>query len=126
MNATITRIAPAERPRAAPAGSDEWVLRIGSAAGIVGSLLAMVGNLLHPATPLGDPEGVARTIAESETWMPVNLAIVVGLILMLGGELATNAVKIEQVMPIDEGGYANYAFDTRYAEFAARPKITVR
>src|SRR5688500_4839028 len=41
-----------------------------------------------------------------------------GLILMLGGELATNAVKIEQVMPIDEGGYANYAFDTRYAEFA--------
>jgi hypothetical protein len=35
------------------------IFRIGSVAGIVGSLLAMVGNLLHPATPIGDPEGVA-------------------------------------------------------------------
>ena len=54
-------------------------------AGIVGSLLAMVGNLLHPATPIGDPEGVARTIAQSERWVPVHLVIVVGLIFMLGG-----------------------------------------
>jgi hypothetical protein len=38
----------------------EWsIFRIGAVAGIVGSLLAMVGNLLHPATPIGDPEGVA-------------------------------------------------------------------
>ena len=64
------------------------ILRIGSVAGIVGSLLAMVGNLLHPATPIGDPEGVARTIAESEIWVPVHLVIVVGLILMLGGLVA--------------------------------------
>jgi hypothetical protein len=34
-----------------------WVLRIGSTAGIAGALLAMVGNLIHPATPIGDPEG---------------------------------------------------------------------
>src|SRR5215218_9204649 len=61
------------------------IFRIGSVAGIVGALLAMVGNLLHPATPIGDPEGVARTIAESETWVPVHLVIVVGLILMLAG-----------------------------------------
>ena len=27
------------------------IFQIGSVAGIVGSLLAMVGNLLHPATP---------------------------------------------------------------------------
>jgi hypothetical protein len=64
------------------------ILRIGSVAGIVGSLLAMVGNLLHPATPIGDPEGVVRTIAESEIWVPVHLVIVVGLILMLGGLVA--------------------------------------
>jgi hypothetical protein len=48
----------------------------------------MVGNLLHPATPIGDPEGVARTIAQSERWVPVHLLIVVGLILMLGGLVA--------------------------------------
>ena len=35
------------------------IFRMGSVEGIVGSLLAMVGNLLHPATPIGDPEGVA-------------------------------------------------------------------
>ena len=64
------------------------ILRIGSVPGILGALLAMVGNLLHPATPIGDPEGVARTIAHSERWVPVHLVIVVGLILMLGGLVA--------------------------------------
>ncbi len=65
-----------------------WVIRAGSVAGIVGSLLAMIGNLLHPATPNGDPQGVARTIAESAVWTPVHLVIVVGLVLMLGGLIA--------------------------------------
>jgi hypothetical protein len=47
------------------------ILRIGSVAGIVGALLAIVGNLLHPATPIGDPQGVAQTIAWSEIWVLV-------------------------------------------------------
>src|SRR5215208_3472459 len=64
------------------------IFRMGSVAGIVGSFLAMVGNLLHPATPIGDPQGVAQTIAQSERWVPVHLVIVVGLILMLGGLVA--------------------------------------
>jgi hypothetical protein len=67
----------------------EWsIFRIGAVAGIVGSLLAMVGNLLHPATPTGNPEGVARTIAQSDNWVLVHLVIVVGLILMLGALVA--------------------------------------
>ncbi len=41
-----------------------------------------------------------------------------GLVLMLGGELATNVVKVEQAMSIDEGSYANYASDMRYGELA--------
>lgn len=65
-----------------------WVFRIGSTAGIAGALLGMVGNLIHPATPVGDPEGVARTIADSRIWVPGHLAIVVGLVLMLGGLVA--------------------------------------
>jgi hypothetical protein len=68
--------------------SSTWVLRIGSAAGIVGALLGMVGNLIHPATPTDDPEGVARTIADSELWVADHLAIVLGLILMLGAMVA--------------------------------------
>jgi len=79
-----------EQPRAMmmttdPRPEEGSVFRIGSVAGIIGSLLAMVGNLLHPATPIGDPEDVARTIAESERWVLVHLVIAVGLILMLGG-----------------------------------------
>ena len=46
-----------------PVREEGSIFRIGAVAGIVGSLLAMVGNLLHPATPIGDPKGVARTIA---------------------------------------------------------------
>jgi hypothetical protein len=68
--------------------SSTWIFRIGSAAGIVGALLGMVGNLIHPATPTDDPEGVARTIADSELWVADHLAIVLGLILMLGGLVA--------------------------------------
>src|SRR5215204_5780498 len=64
------------------------IFRIGSVAGIIGALLAMVGNLLHPATPIGDPEGVAQTIAQSENWVLVHLVIVVGLMLMPGGLVA--------------------------------------
>jgi hypothetical protein len=65
-----------------------WIFRIGSAAGIVGALLGLVGNLVHPATPTGDPEGVARTIAASRLWVPDHLVIVLALILMLGGLVA--------------------------------------
>src|SRR5215212_3587035 len=74
------------------------ILRIGAVAGIVGALLAMVGNLLHPATPIGDPEGVARTIAQSQRWVLVHLVIVVGLILMLGALIALSR-SIEGGLP---------------------------
>ena len=68
--------------------STGWTLRVGSAGGILGALLGLIGNLLHPATPTGDPEGVARTIADSRIWVPAHLAIVAGLVLMLGGLVA--------------------------------------
>src|SRR5918999_645441 len=67
---------------------DRGVFRIGGLAAVVGALLGMVGNLIHPVTPIGDPEGVARVIAESQIWVPVHLAIVLGIVLMLGGLLA--------------------------------------
>jgi Domain of unknown function (DUF4386) len=68
--------------------SSTWVFRIGSVAGVVGALLGMVGNLVHPATPTDDPEGVARAIAGSGLWVADHLVIVVGLILMLGALVA--------------------------------------
>jgi hypothetical protein len=75
---------------AQPVSAQQWVLRIGSVAGIAGALLGMVGNLAHPATPAAsqDAEGLARTIAESPSWVPDHLVILLGLILMLGGLIA--------------------------------------
>jgi hypothetical protein len=66
--------------------SDRWIYRLGAGAAVVGSLLGMVGNLVHPATPLDDPQGIARTIAESGAmWISIHLVIVIGIALMLGG-----------------------------------------
>ena len=69
-------------------GYERSLLRIGGMAGIVGSLLGMVGNLIHPATPIDDPEGVARVIADSDAWVLIHLVIVVGITFMLGGLVA--------------------------------------
>ncbi len=55
----------------ASAGSDQWLFLIGGVAAVVGSLLGMVGNLIHPDTPIGDPTGVARVIADSDSWLPI-------------------------------------------------------
>jgi hypothetical protein len=73
---------------AQPTSSTGSILRVGSVAGIAGALLGMVGNLVHPATPIDDPEGVARAIADSSGWVVIHLVIVVGLVLMLGGLVA--------------------------------------
>jgi hypothetical protein len=71
-----------------PADSQRWILRLGGVAAIVGSLAGMIGNLVHPATPLDDPPGVARAIADSDAWTVIHLVIIAGIVLMLGGLLA--------------------------------------
>jgi uncharacterized protein DUF4386 len=71
-----------------PQGLERWVFIIGGVSAIVGSLMGMVGNLIHPATPLDDPEGVARVIAESDAWTAIHLVITFGIVLMLGGLVA--------------------------------------
>jgi hypothetical protein len=70
--------------------SDEvrWIYRFGGFSAILGALLAGVANLTHPVTPENDPVGVARVIADSDIWVPVHLAIVLGIVLMLGGLVA--------------------------------------
>lgn len=67
---------------------ERWLFRIGGVGAIVGALLGLVGNIIHPDTPTGDAEGVAKVIAESDIWVPVHVGIIIGLILMLGGLFA--------------------------------------
>lgn len=68
--------------------SRAWTFRIGAAAAVGGSLLAMIGNLLHPMTPAGDPLGVGHAIHGSDAWTSIHMVIVIGLVLMLGGLVA--------------------------------------
>jgi hypothetical protein len=70
--------------------SDEklWLFTIGGWSAVVGAILAGVGNAVHPVTPEDDPAGVAQVIADSGVWVPVHLAIVLGIFLMLVGLVA--------------------------------------
>ena len=92
-----------------------WVYGIGGSAAIAGSILAGVGNLLHPVTPIDDPEGVARVIAESDIWVPVHVVIVFGIVLMLGGLVA--------VYHSIRGGVAGAL--ARFGLFAAVAGVTI-
>lgn len=65
-----------------------WVFLIGGWASIVGAILGMVGNLIHPVTPIDDQPGVAQVIADNDFWVPIHLAIVFGIALMLFGLVA--------------------------------------
>jgi len=87
--------------------SEAWGFRIGAGGAVVGSLLAGVGNLLHPATPVGQSEGVARVIAESAAWAPIHLMIVTGLILMFAGLVAiSRSLKGGLAGALAQFGYA--------------------
>src|SRR4029453_15802267 len=64
-------------------------------------------NPTPPPPPAGAPEGGARTIADSRIWVPGHLAIVVGLVLMLGGLLAIGrSIKGGLPGPLARGGSA--------------------
>lgn len=93
--------------RAQQLSAEGWGFRIGAGGAVAGSLLAGVGNLLHPATPVGQSEGVARVIAESAAWTPTHLMIVAGLILIFAGLVAiSRSIKGGLAGALAQFGYA--------------------
>lgn len=68
-------------------GNSLRLIRIGAALGIVGSVGAAVGNILHPGVPT-DTAAAARVIAHSAIWVPAHLVIAVTVFMMLFGLLA--------------------------------------
>lgn len=63
------------------------LIRTGAVLGIIGSVGAAVGNILHPAVP-DDSEEAARLIAQSAIWVPAHLLIAVSVFMMAFGLLA--------------------------------------
>jgi hypothetical protein len=68
--------------------NERLVFSLGGSAAAIGAVLGLVGNLIHPVTPMQDPEGVAQAIADSGAWVGIHMTIVIGIILMLGGLVA--------------------------------------
>jgi hypothetical protein len=81
-----------------PEDNRYFLAKVGSAAAILGSLCAAIGNILHPITPRDDPLGVAQVIADSDTWTAIHLVIIVGTLLMLGGLIGLR-YTIERGLP---------------------------
>lgn len=63
--------------------------RIGGVMLIVGSVLGVVTNLLHPNPPdIGDPIAQLKLISASEHWAQIHVGIVLSSIIRLGGLVA--------------------------------------
>ncbi len=62
------------------------LLRIGAVSAIVGAILAIVFNILHPRN-LGPPdmEALLRMIADSTIWVGDHIGIIIVILLFLGG-----------------------------------------
>jgi hypothetical protein len=69
---------------------DRKLFRWGSWAAIVGGLIALGGNILHPrASDLADPVAEElRIIGESDAWVAIHLGILVGFLLITFGLFA--------------------------------------
>lgn len=68
---------------------EQSLLRIGAVSAIVGSILALVVNLLHPrSATLRNPEAFLKMIAESTIWIGDHVGIVFAVLLVTGGLVA--------------------------------------
>ena len=69
--------------------TDRTVLRLGSWAAILGGVLAVVANLLHPRfTDADTPAETMQIVAASENWTPVHVAILISFLLITFGFFA--------------------------------------
>jgi hypothetical protein len=72
-------------------------VRIGAAAGVIGSLLGAIANILHPDVP-DEADAGAQVIADSRIWVPVHLTVAIAILLMTIG-LAAIRSSIEPGWP---------------------------
>lgn len=68
--------------------SERTLLRVGSAFAVVGAILALVVNALHPRPADFQAETLARLVSESDIWIGIHVGILVAVLLLLGGLVA--------------------------------------
>ena len=68
--------------------ADRSFLRMGGAAAVLGGVLALIGNVLHPRWTDVDDVELYRNIADSGIWKLDHLILVVALILTTAGSVA--------------------------------------
>lgn len=74
------------------------LLKIGSLAAIVGCLIFMVSNVLHPRSPdISDYRQQIKTVGTSDIWVADHLVFLLGALLMSAGLLAVGRALAEDV-----------------------------
>jgi uncharacterized membrane protein YjgN (DUF898 family) len=70
--------------------SENTLFRVGGASAVVGALIALVANVIHPRIEdFADPLAAeVRMVAESDGWIPIHLAILFGTLLIAFGLFA--------------------------------------
>ena len=70
--------------------TDQGLYRLGSVSAVVGAIVALVTNLLHPRlSDLDDPVGeTLREAAQSDAWIPIHLGLLLGSLLIVLGLFA--------------------------------------
>jgi hypothetical protein len=70
--------------------NDRGLYRWGGVAAVVGALVTLVANLLHPRiSEFGDPVAAfVREVAGSGAWIPLHVALVAGILLIAFGQFA--------------------------------------
>ncbi len=70
--------------------SERTILRMGAGAAVLGAVISLVGNLLHPRPEDFDAPIVAelQAVAESDGWIGIHLALLLGILLVVFGLFA--------------------------------------
>jgi len=68
---------------------ERTLLRIGAVSAILGAILLVVANILHPRTSdIDDTEAMLQLIADSSIWVTDHLGLAIAFLLVLGGLVA--------------------------------------
>jgi hypothetical protein len=70
--------------------SDRDLFRVGSASAVVGAIVALITNLIHPRlSSYDDPVGeILKEVARSDAWIPIHLGLLLGTLLITLGLFA--------------------------------------